>query len=116
MAIVGLRVAPPVIDSAGWNLVPNVHSFRLDFKHAIDQVSVFPALDQLACRLNTEPLLFRTQASLPESDHARVHLHGGGQANEIAHVHRDHNLIVGQGMGEDRDILGASKTDMHGED
>ncbi len=47
MAIVGLRVAPAGIDSDGWNLMPHLHSFRLDLKHAIDQISVFPVLDQL---------------------------------------------------------------------
>ena len=47
MAIVGLRVAPAGTVSDGWNLMPHVHSFRLDLKHAIDQVSVFPMLDQL---------------------------------------------------------------------
>ena len=114
MAIVGLRVAPPVIDSTGRDLMPHVHSVGLDLKDAIDQVSVFPVLDQLQSGLDPEPLLLRAQASLPEGDHTGVHLHGGGQANEIAHVHRDHNLIAGQGMGEDRVILGASKTNMHG--
>jgi hypothetical protein len=42
-----------------------------------------------------------------------VHLHGGGQAKEVPHIHHDHNLIAGQSMGEDRVILGASKTDMN---
>jgi hypothetical protein len=42
-----------------------------------------------------------------------VHLHRSGQAKEVAHIHRDHNLIAGQSMGEDRVILGDSKTDMN---
>jgi len=35
------------IDSTGRNLMPDVHSFGLDLKHAIDQISALPVLDQL---------------------------------------------------------------------
>ena len=51
MAIVGLRVAPAGIDSAGWNLMPNVHSFGLDFKHAIDQVRASPGFQDKSVRV-----------------------------------------------------------------
>jgi hypothetical protein len=35
------------IDSTGMNLMPQVHSLGLDLKHAIDEISALPVLDQL---------------------------------------------------------------------
>ncbi len=87
--------------------------FKLHFQNPIDQISIASLICKSQCSLQPVPLQLRSEFGLPEGDHTRMQIHSRGQRDEVPCVDCHHHLIVGEGVGKDGGILGASKPNMH---
>jgi len=86
---------------------------KLHFQNPIDQISIASLICKSQCSLQPVPLQLCSEFGLPEGDHTQMQIHASGQRDEVPCIDSHHHLIVGEGVGKDGGIVGASKLNVH---